>query len=175
MKYKIVKYGDPILTKKSRPITEFNEYLATLTEDMFETMYANQGIGLAAPQIGVNLQVAVVDTSSGASPEKRIVLVNPKIVMASQEDLQPDDEGCLSMPGFLAKVSRPRSIKVEARNITGGPMIYSGVGLSARAILHEIDHLNGILFIDHLPHFTQNRIKATIQRLQKSSEWENNP
>ena len=167
--YPIVKYGDPILEKPTAPISEFNEDLEELTEDMFASMYAAQGVGLAAPQIGKNLRLTVVDVTAGKNPEAKIVLINPEIIHAEGE--KREEEGCLSLPGFRGYVVRPQFVTIKAQNAKGEPFEIRGEDLLARAFCHEIDHLNGILFIQHLSMLKRDLIRRKIKKLRKQGEW----
>jgi len=132
-------------------------------------MYAVQGVGLAAPQIGLGIRVAVIDVSSGKNPEAKLVLANPEIIHSEGE--QREEEGCLSLPGFRSTVIRPMFITVRAQDATGKTYEIRGEGLLARAFCHEIDHLNGILFIQHLSLLKRDLIKRKIRKLRKSGEW----
>jgi peptide deformylase len=167
--YSIVKYGDSILEKPTAPITEFNAELEELTEDMFASMYAAQGVGLAAPQIGKNLRLTVVDVTAGKNPEAKIVLINPEIIHAEGE--KREEEGCLSLPGFRGYVVRPQFVTVKAQNAKGEPFEIRGEDLLARAFCHEIDHLNGILFIQHLSMLKRDLIRRKVKKLRKLGEW----
>ena len=167
--YKIVKYGDPILEKPTTPVTKFDAQLEELTEDMFASMYAAQGVGLAAPQIGLNLRLAVVDVTAGKNPEAKIVLANPEIIHAEGE--KREEEGCLSIPGFRGYVVRPHFVTVRAQDAKGETFERRGEDLLARAFCHEIDHLNGILFIQHLSMLKRDLIKRKIKKLRKQGEW----
>jgi peptide deformylase len=162
-------YGDPILEKPTAPISEFNEELEELTEDMFASMYAAQGVGLAAPQIGKNLRLTVVDVTAGKNPEAKIVLINPEIIHAEGE--KREEEGCLSIPGFRGYVVRPQFVTIKAQNAKGEHFEIRGEDLLARAFCHEIDHLNGILFIQHLSMLKRDLIKRKIKKLRKQGEW----
>jgi peptide deformylase len=167
--YAIVKYGDPVL-ERSTPINEkFDAELEKLAEDMFATMYAAQGVGLAAPQIGKSLRLAVIDVSTGKNPEAKIVLVNPEIIHAEGE--VREEEGCLSIPGFRGYVVRPQFVTVRAQNLKGETFEIRGENLLARAFCHEIDHLNGILFLQHLSMLKRDLIKRKIKKLRKEGEW----
>lgn len=137
----IVKYGDPVLRKTARSVLEFNEKLAVLLDDMLETMYAADGVGLAGPQVGMLKRVCVIDIGNGP-----IELVNP--VILEKKGSQQGAEGCLSLPGRSEQVERPNHVKVRAQNRHGETVILEGDGLLARAFCHEIDHLDGVLFID---------------------------
>lgn len=167
--YQVVKYGDPVLEKPTKPITKFDGELEELAEDMFATMYAAQGVGLAAPQIGKNIRIAVVDVSSGKNPEAKIVMVNPEIIHAEGE--KREEEGCLSIPGFRGYVVRPQFVTVKAQDAKGEWFEIRGEDLLARAFCHEIDHLNGILFLQHLSMLKRDLIKRKIKKLRKQGEW----
>lgn len=176
MLYKVVRYmNNPILERPADPVaeSEFNTpELETLVEDMFETMYASHGIGLAAPQIDIGKQLTVIDVSGaeeGQEPE-RIVLINPEVI--AREGKQTGEEGCLSIPGFREPVSRAKKATVRARNVQGETFEITGEDLLARCFLHEIDHLNGVLFINHLSSLKRDLIKRKIKKLQKAGEWE---
>lgn len=167
--YNIVKYGDPILEKNTAVITKFDDELAELAEDMFASMYAAQGVGLAAPQIGKGLRIAVVDVTAGKNPEAKIVLVNPEIIHAEGE--KREEEGCLSIPGFRGYVVRPLFVTVRAQTVTGETFELRGEDLLARAFCHEIDHLHGVLFIQHLSMLKRDLIRRKIKKLKKQGEW----
>ena len=167
--YNIVKYGDPILEKATVPITKFDSELAELAEDMFASMYAAQGVGLAAPQIGKNMRIAVVDVTAGKNPEAKIVLVNPEIIHAEGE--KREEEGCLSIPGFRGYVVRPLFVTVRAQTVTGETFELRGEDLLARAFCHEIDHLHGVLFIQHLSMLKRDLIRRKIKKMKKQGEW----
>jgi peptide deformylase len=167
--YPIVKYGDPVLEKSTTTVTKFDAEFAQLTEDMFASMYAAQGVGLAAPQIGLNLRVAVVDITGGKNPEGRVVLANPEVIHFEGE--KREEEGCLSIPGFRGFVVRPQFVTVKAQDVKGESFDIRGEDLLARAFCHEIDHLNGILFIQHLSMLKRDLIKRKIKKLRKQGEW----
>jgi peptide deformylase len=167
--YPIVKFGDPILEKPTTPVKKFDGELEQLSEDMFASMYAAQGVGLAAPQIGLNLRLAVVDVTGGKNPEAKIVLANPEVIHAEGE--KREEEGCLSVPGFRGYVLRPQFVTVKAQNAKGESFEIRGEDLLARAFCHEIDHLNGILFIQHLSMLKRDLIKRKIKKLRKQGEW----
>ncbi|HET9401884.1 MAG TPA: peptide deformylase [Candidatus Acidoferrales bacterium] len=167
--YPIVKYGDPILERQSKPVMTFDADLQQLCADMFISMYAAQGVGLAAPQIGVDLRLSVIDTSVGKNPEAKIVIANPEIIHAEGE--QREDEGCLSLPGFRGNVLRPLFVTVRAQDAFGETFEMRGENLLARAFCHEIDHLNGILFIQHLSLLKRDMIRRRIKKLRKAGEW----
>ena len=167
--YPIIKYGDPILEKPTKPISNFDDELAELSEDMFATMYAAQGIGLAAPQIGRSIRMTVVDVTSGKNPEAKIVLINPQIIHGEGE--KREEEGCLSIPGFRGYVVRPQFVTVRAQDLKGEFFEIRGEDLLARAFCHEIDHLDGILFLQHLGMLKRDLIKRKIKKLKKQGEW----
>jgi peptide deformylase len=167
--YPIVKSGDPILEKPGAPIKKFDAALEQLVEDMFASMYAAQGVGLAAPQIGLSLRLAVVDVTAGKNPEAKIVLANPEIIHAEGE--VREEEGCLSVPGFRGYVIRPQFVTIKAQNAKGESYEIRGENLLARAFCHEIDHLNGILFLQHLSMLKRDLIKRKIKKLRKLGEW----
>jgi len=167
--YDVVKYGDPVLEKPTKPIAKFDAELEELVEDMFATMYAAQGVGLAAPQIGKSIRIAVVDVTGGKNPEAKIVLANPEIIHAEGE--KREEEGCLSIPGFRGYVVRPQFVTVKAQNAKGEWFEIRGEDLLARAFCHEIDHLNGILFLQHLSMLKRDLIKRKIKKLRKQGEW----
>jgi peptide deformylase len=167
--YPIVKYGDLILEKPGAPVKKFDAELEQLAEDMFASMYAAQGVGLAAPQIGLSLRLAVVDVTGGKNPEAKIVLANPEIIHAEGE--VREEEGCLSIPGFRGYVLRPQFVTVKAQNAKGETFEIRGENLLARAFCHEIDHLNGILFLHHLSMLKRDLIRRKIKKLRKQGEW----
>ena len=167
--YPIVKYGAAVLEKPGAPIKKFDAELETLVEDMFASMYAAQGVGLAAPQIGKSLRIAVVDVTAGKNPEAKIVLANPEIIHAEGE--VREEEGCLSVPGFRGYVLRPQFVTVKAQNAKGEEFEIRGENLLARAFCHEIDHLNGILFLQHLSMLKRDLIRRKIKKLRKQGEW----
>jgi len=164
-----VKYGDPVLERPGAVVKEFDAELQALAEDMFVSMYAAQGVGLAAPQIGKSMRLAVVDVTTGKNPEAKIVLVNPEIIHAEGE--AREEEGCLSIPGFRGYVIRPQFVTVRAQNLKGETFEIRGENLLARAFCHEIDHLNGILFLQHLSMLKRDLIKRKIKKLRKEGEW----
>jgi peptide deformylase len=169
MIHPIVKYGDPILETPTKPVEKFDEDFQKLIADMFESMYAAQGVGLAAPQVGVGLRVTVIDVSNGKNPEAKIVCANPQIIYSEGE--QREEEGCLSLPGFRGYVARPQYVTVRAKNINGEQFEMRGEGLLARAFCHEIDHLDGVLFINHLSMLKRDLIKRKIRKMKKAGEW----
>jgi len=165
----ILKYGSPELKTASSPVDCFDAELEKIAKNMIETLYSAPGIGLAAPQIGLNIQLATIDLSSGEDTSQLIVICNPQIV--SLEGEQKSDEGCLSVPDFSDIVTRPRKIEVKGLNLQGEEVHYQGEGLLARCFSHEIDHLNGILFIDRLSPLKRKLIRSKIKKLVKTGEW----
>jgi peptide deformylase len=169
MIYPIVKYGDSVLEKASAPITKFDNELRKLADDMFESMYAAHGVGLAAPQIGVSKRIAVIDVTFKEDPEAKIVLVNPEIIHV--EGRITSNEGCLSLPEFREKVTRGRKVTARAQNLKGETFEVTGEDLLARALLHETDHLNGKLYISHISALKRDLMKRKIRKLMKTGEW----
>ena len=165
----IVKYPDPVLEHPSEPVTEFDEELRKLVDDMFESMYAAKGIGLAAPQIGISKRLTVIDLSFQKNPEEKIVLINPEIVF--REGKQYEEEGCLSLPEIREKVSRAAKVKVRAQNVKGEWFELDGEELLARAFQHEIDHLDGVLFFRRVSALKRDLILRRIRKMQKAGEW----
>lgn len=161
-------YPDPVLRVKTRPVTEFGPALARLARNMIETMVTAPGIGLAAPQVGQEVRMAVVDLSVGEDPAQLHVLVNPAVVR--REGLETDVEGCLSLPGISDKVDRPAAITVRAVDVAGQPFELDAEGWLARAICHEVDHLDGILFTDHLRGLRRERVRRLLRKLAAERE-----
>ena len=156
-------YPDPVLRVKTRKVEEFDARLRKLATDMVETMHAAPGVGLAAPQVGSDLRIAVVDISVGEDPALIKVLVNPEIVR--REGLETDVEGCLSLPGITDKVDRPTTVTVRAQDLAGKPFELEAADYMARAICHEVDHLDGILFTDHLRGLRKERVRRQLKKL----------
>ncbi|MEO6804111.1 MAG: peptide deformylase [Granulicella sp.] len=167
--HEVVKYPDPILAKRGEKVTVFDADLKKLVDEMFDSMYAAQGIGLAAPQINISKRITVIDVSFQKNPEEKIVLINPEIL--DREGKQVEEEGCLSLPDIREKVSRASWVKVKAQDATGKWIEVEGEELLARALQHEIDHLDGILFIDHLSRLKRDFVLRKIKKLQKNGEW----
>jgi len=169
----IVYYGDPRLEKVSEPIEDFNADLRKLVKDMFETMYYTNGVGLSAPQIGINKRLLVVDVSGGEDRSKQLVLINPVVVETSGE--QKGQEGCLSFPGLFANIARPNYAKVRGFNPEGKTIELEGTGLQARAFLHENDHLDGLLFIQRMKKADREMIVKKMKKMQlpKKEELQN--
>jgi len=169
MTYPITKYGNAVLESSARPVDKFDEELAKLCEDMFESMYVAQGVGLAAPQIGLSKKLAVIDVSVGKNPEAKLVLANPEIIHTEGRHTQ--NEGCLSIPEFRESVTRPRKVTIRAQDVNGNFYEKTGEELLARAFLHETDHLNGKLYISHISALKRDLMKRKIRKLVKAGEW----
>ena len=169
MIYPIVKFGDPVLEKPGATVTQFDDDLRVLIADMFESMYAARGVGLAAPQIGISKRIAVVDVTFKENPDAQLVLINPEIV--GKEGRQRGSEGCLSIPEFREDVSRAKIVTVRAQELRGKFFEHTGEDLLARAFLHETDHLNGKLYISHISALKRDLIKRKIKKMVKAGEW----
>ena len=169
MIYPIVKFGNPVLETPGAEVKSFDDELKKLIEDMFESMYAARGVGLAAPQIGISKRIAVVDVTFKENPEAQLVLINPVIV--SKEGRQRSSEGCLSIPEFREDVTRAKTVTVRAQDVKGKFFEHTGEDLLARAFLHETDHLNGKLYISHISGLKRDLIKRKIKKLVKAGEW----
>lgn len=169
MIYPIVKFPDPILQRPAEPVTAFDDELRQLVEDMFASMYDAQGIGLAAPQIGISRRLTVIDLSFQKRPEDKIVLINPEIV--DKRGKQVEEEGCLSLPDIRDRVVRAAEVTVRASDAFGKPVEVSGTELLSRALQHEIDHLDGILFIFRLSRLKRDLQLRKIRKLQKAGDW----
>lgn len=168
---RILKYGEPVLEQVADPVRNFSSPdLSQLIEDMFETMYAAKGVGLAAPQVGVRQRLTVIDLSLGEDETKKLVLINPEIT--AREGKQVGEEGCLSIPGFREPVSRSNKVTLKAYNEKGEAVELTGEELLARAFEHEVDHLNGKLFINHLSTLKRDIIRRKIKKMQKAGEWD---
>ena len=167
--YEVLKYPDPVLAKRGERVTDFGPELQQLVADMFDSMYAAQGIGLAAPQIGIPKQITVIDVSFKERPEDKLVLINPEVVERSGK--QYEEEGCLSLPEIREKVDRAAKVRVRAQNAKGDFFEVEGKELLARALQHEIDHLHGVLFIDRLSRLKRDLVLRRIRKLQKNGEW----
>ncbi len=166
---KIVKYPDPVLQQPGEPVTEFNDKLRQMAADMFETMYAEQGIGLAAQQVGVAKRVTVVDLSCGKDPEKKLVLVNPEII--ARDGKQYEEEGCLSFPEIREKVQRAFSVRVRAQDLNGKWFEMDAEELLSRCFQHEIDHLDGMLFIFRMSALKRDLALRKIRKMQREGTW----
>ena len=170
MVYPIVFYPEPVLERQGDPVTDFGSpELQKLIDDMFESMYAAKGVGLAAPQIGISKTLAVVDLSVGEDPSQKIVLINPQITHS--EGTQVSEEGCLSLPGFREQVVRANKVTVRAQDAAGEWFEKTGDELLARAFLHETDHLRGKLYITHVSALKRDLIRRKVRKLIKAGEW----
>jgi peptide deformylase len=165
----ILKFGDTPLHDPAAPVREVNDEVQALIDDMVETMYAAPGVGLAAPQVGSPLRVFVIDVSIGRRLDDLIVLVNPEFV--ELEGTQSEQEGCLSLPGFDAAVARPSRVVARGLDRSGRERVIEGTGLLARALQHEMDHLDGTLFVDHLRGIRRELIVRRIRKLSRSGKW----
>lgn len=165
----VVKYGDPVLTKRAEEVTEFDAKLRKLVDDLFETMYAAPGVGLAAPQVGVLKRLFVMDCSSGKNRKQKLALINPVIEM--EEGQQVGDEGCLSFPGIFFDVKRPQRVVVRAYDLDGSEFSLDVMNLEARCVAHETDHLDGELFINYLSPLKRDLTKRKIKRRVKQGDW----
>jgi peptide deformylase len=166
---KVVKYPEPVLSQPGEPVTEFDGELKKLVEDMFETMYASQGIGLAAPQVAVSKRVTTIDLSQGKDPEQKLVLVNPEIIF--RDGKQYEEEGCLSFPEIREKVQRAAKVKVRAQDLSGKWFEMDGEELLSRAFQHEIDHLDGMLFIFRMSSLKRDLVLRKIRKMQREGTW----
>ena len=169
MIYPIVKYGDPVLEKPAEKVTKFDDELRKLLDDMFESMYAAHGVGLAAPQIGISRRIAVIDITFQEDPNAKLVLINPEIIHKEGRHTQP--EGCLSLPEFRENVTRPRVATVRAQDAQGNWFEKTGEDLLARALQHETDHRSGKLYITHISALKRDLIKRKVRKLIKQGEW----
>jgi peptide deformylase len=169
MIYPIVKYGDAVLETPAKPVTDFNDELKRLVEDMFESMYAAHGVGLAAPQIGISKRLAVIDVTFQEDPQAKLVLANPEIIHTEGKHRQ--NEGCLSIPEFREPVTRAHKVTIRAQDVNGKWYEKTGEELLARAFLHETDHLNGKLYISHISALKRDQMKRKIRKLVKAGEW----
>jgi len=165
----ILRLGDSILTEPAKPVEALTAEIDTLVNDMIETMYAAPGIGLAAPQVGVSLRVFVVDLSVGRDPAALKVMINPEFV--EREGMQLEEEGCLSIPGFTATVARPKRVVVKGLDREGTEHQIEGTGLLARALQHEMDHLQSCLFVDRLRGISRDLILRKVKKLSKAGKW----
>src|SRR5437867_10934749 len=166
----IVLWGSDVLERASEPVTNVTDAEVSLVQDMIETMYKAPGVGLAAPQIGVSKRIMVTDATGGERKDHLFTILNPKIVAAEGE--QYEEEGCLSVPGFSAAVVRPKKVVLRGLDLNGKEITVEGQDLLARAFCHEMDHLNGVFFLDHLSFLKRDMIKRKIRKLMKQGEWE---
>jgi len=170
MVYPIVKLGDPVLETEATEVKEFDTAeLHQLIADMFESMYAARGVGLAAPQIGIGKRISVIDTAIGQDDGEKLVLINPQIL--HREGVQTGEEGCLSIPGFREQVACPQKVTIRAQDAKGEWFEKTGEGLLARAFLHETDHLRGKLYIHRVSALKRDLIRRKVKKLQKAGEW----
>lgn len=165
----LVKYPDLGLQQPSKLVEFFDEHLRRLADDMVETMRAEAGIGLAAPQVGEAVKLTVIDLSAGVDPEALIRLVNPKVEFEEGESVE--EEGCLSFPEVILKVKRPARIVVSGRDIEGKIVSIEAEGLLARCLHHEIDHLEGVLFIDHVSPLKRDMTRRKIAKRIRAGDW----
>jgi len=165
----ILKWGDARLEESNAPVVDFDAALSELIHEMFEVSWKAPGLGLAAPQIGVNIRLAVLDLSVGKDPDAKLVIANPEIV--SQQGREKVEEGCLSFPGMYTTLERPRQVTVSAYDETGKPFEIEGTGLLAQALCHEIDHLNGVLIVHHLRGLKRKMFVRKVKRLRESGVW----
>jgi peptide deformylase len=165
----ILRLGDSILSEPARAVDDITPEIETLIDDMIETMYAAPGIGLAAPQVGVSLKILVIDLSLGKDPSGLHTMINPHFI--ERDGMQLEEEGCLSIPGFTATVARPKRVIVEGLNRQGEKYRLEGTGLLARALQHEVDHLNSCLFVDRLRGISRDLILRKIKKLSKAGKW----
>ena len=166
---KILKYPDPVLSRPGELVTEFDAELRKLVADMFETTYAEQGIGLAAPQVGVSKRLATVDLSMGKNPKDKLVLINPEIIF--RDGKQYEEEGCLSFPEIREKVSRAAKVRIRAQDEGGKWFEMDGEELLARCFQHEIDHVDGMLFIFRMSALKRDLSLRKIRKMQRDGEW----
>ncbi len=166
-KLDILKIGHPTLAKKAEPVTVFDKDLARLARDMVETLHAAPGVGLAAPQVDVSRRLIVVDLSIGENPDELIILVNPEIV--SREGEVVCEEGCLSVPDITEKVARPQKVKVRGSDLEGREFAVEGEEMLARALCHEIDHLDGKLFIERLSPLKRALVRKKLRKLREAN------
>ncbi|HEV2983618.1 MAG TPA: peptide deformylase [Vicinamibacterales bacterium] len=165
----ILKYGDTLLHEKARPVDAVTPDITRLIDDMIETMYAAPGVGLAAPQVGEPLRIFVVDVSVGRDPAGLYVMINPEFV--ERDGMQLEEEGCLSLPGFNATVVRPSRAVLKGLDRHGEDQRLEGLGLLARAFQHEMDHLDGTLFVDRLRGLKRDLIVRRIRKLTRAGKW----
>ena len=166
----IVLWGSDVLEKPAAPVTNITGEEIKLVQDMIETMYKAPGVGLAAPQVGVSQRIMVTDTSSGEKKDHLLTIVNPEIAFAEGE--QFEEEGCLSIPGFSANVIRPKKVVLRGTDLSGKEIALEGSDLLARAFCHEMDHLDGKFFLDHLSFVKRDMIKRRIKKLIRQGKWE---
>jgi peptide deformylase len=166
----IVLWGSDVLEEPSAPVTKITDVEIKLVQDMIETMHRAPGVGLAAPQVGVPKRIMVTDESGGEDKNHLLTILNPEIVATDGE--QYEEEGCLSIPGFSATVMRPKKVVLRGMDLNGKEIVLEGSDLVARAFCHELDHLNGVFFLDHLSFLKRDMIKRRIKRLIRQGKWE---
>jgi peptide deformylase len=166
---KVIKYPEPVLSQPGEPVTEFDKELRKFVADMFETMYAAQGIGLAAPQVAVPKRITVIDLSMGKNPADRLVLINPEII--SRDGKQYEEEGCLSFPDIREKIQRAFKVTIRAQDENGKWFEMDGAELLSRAFQHEIDHLDGVLFITRMSPLKRDLNLRKIRKMQREGTW----
>ena len=167
---KIVNYPTPVLLTVGKPVETFDEKLKTFVNDMFETMYEAQGVGLAAPQVAVSNRIFVMDCSGGENASQKIAAINPEVIYAEGD--QTGDEGCLSFPGIYVPITRNHRAILRAQDVTGNWFELDATDLAARCILHETDHCDGIVFLDRMSILKREMAKRKIKRLQKTGKWD---
>ncbi len=165
----IVKYPDPVLERPGAIVTEFGDKLKRLVADMFETMYAARGVGLAAPQVGVGQRLFVMDCPREEAPSQKLAIINPEIILV--EGVQTGEEGCLSFPDVFFSVKRQMRAIVRAQDTDGEWFEFDGTELAARCVLHETDHCDGIVFISHTTPLKREMVKRKMKKLKKQSRW----
>ena len=166
---KIVAWPDPVLTTPAEPVTKFDEELRKLAQDMFETMYAAPGVGLAGTQVGLAKRLFVMDCSGGKDPASRYFMANPQIIV--KEGKQDGEEGCLSIPGIYSKVSRGMRVIARGHDLNGKEYEIDGTELTARALLHETDHCDGVLYINRVTPLKRELVLRKVRKLQRNGEW----
>jgi peptide deformylase len=166
---KIVAWPEPVLTTPAEPVTKFDAELKKLAEDMFETMYAAPGVGLAGTQVGLAQRLFVMDCSGGKNPAERYFMANPQIIV--QEGKQDGEEGCLSIPGIYSKVQRSMRVIARGHDLNGKEYEIDGTELTARALLHETDHCDGILYVNRVTPLKRELVLRKVKKLQKAGEW----
>lgn len=171
MRMPIIRYGEPVLETPAKDVEEIDEKIRELVANMLDTMYAADGIGLAANQVGVPKRVAVIDPSLGEDLDEVIVLINPEIVESAEEE-ESETEGCLSFPEIQFEVSRSVKVSVKAINLEGEEVVHDVEGMMARVFQHEIDHLNGVLFIDYLKGLAKEMVMTKIKNMKRRGEWD---
>ena len=165
----IVVYPHPVLLKQAERVEVFDEDLTRLVAEMHQTMIKSEGVGLAAPQVGISQQICIIDVSVGQDPDQLYILINPEIVDSSGS--QKGEEGCLSFPGLITVVDRPTYVKIRSNNLAGDIVEVEASDFLARAFCHEIDHLNGVVFLERISAIKRNLMKKKIQKRQKSGTW----